>query len=135
MQTPDDEKFEMYLKRFAPIAPEPIPAFRSGYASRRSFRLSAWVTALAAMLIVIGTAILHDRGGRTVVPNMAQHVTSARGGELLGPLTMRRANKWLAAASSFKTAIDDMAFRSEAESIPEGQQSAIAVLGKEKIKL
>jgi hypothetical protein len=35
---------------------------------RRSFRLSAWVTALAAILFVIGTAILHNRGGRMIVP-------------------------------------------------------------------
>lgn len=138
MQTSDDDKFEMYLKRFAPIAPEPIPTLRFGHASRRLFRLSAWVTALAAILFVIfviGTAILHNRGGRMVVPNTAQHVTSAGGREPLGPLTMRRANTWLAAAPSFKAAIDDMAFRSQGESIPNGQQSAIAVLSKEKIKL
>jgi len=96
---------------------------------------SAWVTALAAALFVIGTAILHNRGGRMVVPNTAQHVTPAGGGEPLGPLTMRRANTWLATAPSFKAAIDDMAFRSQGESIPNGQHSAIAVLSKEKIKL
>jgi hypothetical protein len=134
VQTSDDEKFEMHLKRFAPIAPAPLPALRFGYESRRSFRLTAWVTALAPILFVIGTAILHNRGGQ-MVPNTAQRVTSAGGGELLGPLTMRRANTWLATTPSFKAAIDDMAFRSQSESIPNGQQSAMAVLSKEKIKL
>ena len=135
MQTPDDEKFEMYLKRFAPIAPQPIPTLRFSHASRRSFRFSAWVAVMAAIVFVIGTAILHNRAGRMVVPNTAQHVTSTGAGEPLGPLTMRRANNWLAAAPSFKAAIDDMAFRSRTEPIPNGQQSAIAVLSKEKIKL
>jgi len=135
VQIPDDEKFEMYLKRFAPIAPEPIPTLRFAYASRRSFRLSAWVTALATILFVTGTALLHNRGGRMVVPNTARHVTSAGEREPMGPLTMRRANTWLTTAPSFKAAIDDMAFRSQSESIPNGQQSAIAVLSKEKIKL
>jgi len=135
VQIPDDEKFEMYLKRFAPIAPEPILMPRLENASPRWFRLTVWVTALTAILFILGTAILRDRGGRTVVPKAARDVTSTRQREPLGLLTLRRANTLLARAPSFKDAIDDMAFRSQSQPIPVGQQSEIAVLSKEKIKL
>lgn len=134
MQTPDDEKFEMYLKRFDPIAPEPIPTLRFGYASRPSFRLNAWLAALAVIILVVGSVILHNRDGRTVVPN-TRHDLSADRREPLEPLTMWRANTLLTKAPSFKAAIDELAFGSRSKSIPNGQQSALAVLSKEKIKL
>jgi len=133
VQTPDDEKFEVYLKRFDPIAPEPIPTLRLGYASRRSFRLSALLVASAATFLV-GVVFLLNRGGRTVIPNTLRDVTSAARREPLEPLTIRSANIVLTTAPSFKAAIDELAFRSQSESIP-NSQSAIAVLSKEKIKL
>jgi hypothetical protein len=36
VQTPDDEQFEVYLKRFHPIAPEPVPTLRVGHSCYRS---------------------------------------------------------------------------------------------------
>ncbi len=33
MQTPDDEQFEAYLKRFHPIAPEPVPTLSAPFIS------------------------------------------------------------------------------------------------------
>jgi len=51
------------------------------------------------------------------------------------PLTMRSANALVAKAPSFKAMVDDMAFRSQNIPLPKGKRSAVAVLGKEKIKL
>ena len=134
MQTPDDEQFEAYLKRFHPIAPEPIPALRVGDASRRSVSVGAWLAAVAAILL-IGMVVLHFRSNRVVVPNTASNVAIAEGHAPSEPLTMRRANTWLATAPSFKAAIDDLAFRSQPSPLPQGKQSAVAVLSKEKIRL
>jgi len=38
-------------------------------------------------------------------------------------------------APSFKALVDGMAFRSQTIPVPKGKLSAVAVLGKEKIKL
>ena len=134
MQTRDDEQFEVYLKRFHPIAPEPILTLRVGYGSRRSLSLGAWLAAVAAIL-VIGTVILHIRSHRVVVPNTARDVAFAERHAPSEPLTMRSANAWLATAPSFKAAVDDLAFRSQTSPLPQGKQSAVAVLSKEKIRL
>ena len=134
MQTPDDEQFEVYLKRFHPIAPEPVPTLRVGHASVRSVPLGIWLAAVAAMLFV-GAVILHIRSNRVVVPNPAHDVALAEQYAPTGPLTMRSANAWLATAPSFKAAVDDLAFRSQTSPLPQGKQSAVAVLSKEKIRL
>jgi hypothetical protein len=72
---------------------------------------------------------------RVVVPRAARDVAFAERHAPSEPLTMRSANAWLATAPSFKAAIDDLAFRSQASPLPQGKQSAIAVLRKEKIRL
>jgi hypothetical protein len=131
METPEDEKFEMFLKRFEPIAPEPIPRLRFSYASRRSFRVGALLAAVAAMLLT-GSLLLYVHYVRVVVPNT---VTTPERRWPMEPLTMRSANTWLSTAPSFKAAIDDLAFRAQSEPIPKGKQSAVAVLSREKIKL
>jgi hypothetical protein len=59
----------------------------------------------------------------------------AERGAPLKPFTMRSANAWLATSPSFKAAVDELAFRSPASPVPQGKQSAVAVLSKEKIKL
>jgi len=134
VQTPDDEQFEAYLKRFHPIAPEPVPTLSVGHASRRSPPLGIWLAAVAAIL-VIGAVILHVRSSRIVVSNTASDAAVSERHAPSEPLTMRSANAWLAAAPSFKAAVDDLAFRSETSPLPQGKQSAVAVLSKEKIRL
>jgi hypothetical protein len=134
VQTPDDEQFEAYLKRFHPIAPEPIPALSVGHSSRRSLTMGIWLAAVAAIL-VIGAATLHIRNSRIVVSNTAGDAAVAERHAPSEPLTMRSANAWLATAPSFKAAVDDLAFRSETSPLPQGKQSAVAVLSKEKIRL
>jgi hypothetical protein len=134
VQTPDDEQFEAYLKRFHPIAPEPVPTLSVGHSSRRSPLLGIWLAAAAAIL-VIGAGILHIRSSRIVVSNTASDAAVAERHAPSEPLTMRSANAWLATAPSFKAAVDDLAFRSQTSPLPQGKQSAVAVLSKEKIRL
>lgn len=137
MRTPDDEQFEMYLKRFDPIAPEPIPTLRLDGASRRPFAFGIGLAAFVTLLLVGIILVAHIRSGSRVVvpPNMVRDAASAERHALLEPLTTRSANAWLTTAPSFKAAIDDLAFRSRGNPIPQGKQSAVAVLSKEKIKL
>ncbi len=134
MQTPDDEQFEAYLKRFHPIAPEPVPTLSVGHSSRRSPPLGIWLAAVAAIL-VIGAVILHVRSSRIVVSNTASDAAVSERHAPSEPLTIRSANAWLATAPSFKAAVDDLAFRSQTRPLPQGKQSAVAVLSKEKIRL
>jgi hypothetical protein len=124
----------MYLKRFDPIAPEPIPTIKLGYAVRRPLRLACCLAAFAVMILV-ATLILHIRNSRVVLPTTVREAASAETRGQLEPLTMRSATAWLTTAPSFKAAIDDLAFRSQSDPIPQGKQSAVAVLRKEKIKL
>jgi len=135
VQIPDDEKFEIYLRRFDPIAPEPMPAPELSYQSRRSLRLGAWLAACAAIASVVGAAILHHRGAQTVGPKTHHEMTFVENRDLLEPLTLRRADTLLSTAPSFKTAIDGLAFPFQSGSIPNSRQSAIAVLSEERIKL
>ena len=121
MQTPDDEQFETYLKRFHPLAPKAIKTFEITDTSRRLLAPAAWITALAAVLIA-ATMIWHTRDSRDV-KFVDRHAP-------LEPLTMRTANAWLAAAPSFQAAVDDLAFRSSTNPIPPGKQSALAVLSR-----
>lgn len=135
MQTPDDEQFEAYLKRFRPIAPAPVPILSVGHSSRRSPSLGIWLAAVAAIL-VIGAVIFHIRGSRIVVSNTGSDaVVAGPRSAPSEPLTMRSANAWLATAPSFKAAVDDLAFRSQTSPFSQGKQSAVLVLSKEKIRL
>jgi hypothetical protein len=134
VQTPEDEQLEAYLKRFHPIAPEPVPTLSVGHSSRRSPLLGIGLAAVAAIL-VIGVVILHVRSGRIVVSNTASDAAVSERHAPSEPLTMRSANAWLATAPSFKAAVDNLAFRSQTTPLPQGKQSAVAVLSKEKIRL
>jgi len=134
VQTPDDEQFEAYLKRFHPIAPEPVPTLSVSHSSRRSLPFGTWLAAVAAIL-VIGAVILHILSNRVVVSNRAGDAAITERHAPSEPLTMRSANAWLATAPSFKAAVDDLAFRSQTNPLPQGKQSAVAVLSKEKIRL
>ena len=132
MQNPDDVQFEAYLKRFRPIAPQPVPILSAGASPRHWHRLGL---AAAAAIFVIGSVILHIRISRIVVSNRASDAAVVQPHAPSEPLTMRNANAWLATAPSLKAAVDDLAFRSQTSPLPQGEQSAVAVLSKEKIKL
>jgi len=134
VQTPDDEQFEAYLKRFHPIAPESVPTLSVGHSSRRSPPLGIWLAPVAATL-VIGAVILHIRNDRVAVSNTVTDAAPVERHAPSDPLTIRSANAWLAKAPSFKAAVDELAFRSQTSPLPQGKQSAVTVLSKEKIRL
>jgi hypothetical protein len=134
VRTPDDEQFEAYLKRFQPIIPEPVPTISVGGFSQRSFSLGAWLAAVAVM-ILMGLGVFHVRGNRIQVSSTSGAGTFTRRVAPPEPLTMQSANAWLATAPSFKAAVDSLAFHPQIGSLPQGKQSALAVLSKEKIRL
>lgn len=133
MPTPDDERFEAYLKQFRPLLPEPLPTVGSGDRARRRFLL--WTGAVAAVVVLAGTIALHIHTEHARIPETTGHLATPD--RLLDgqPLTMRSANALMAKAPSFKALVDDMAFRSQTVPLPKGKSSAVVVLGKERIKL
>jgi len=96
--------------------------------------IALWATGVVAVGILVGVLAvrLHNERSRiteTSSVGTSNHFTDAQ------PLTMRSANALMAKAPSFKALIDDMVFRPETIPMPKGKQSAVAVLGKEKLKL
>ncbi|MGA2855350.1 MAG: hypothetical protein ABSE40_00690 [Candidatus Sulfotelmatobacter sp.] len=134
MPTPDDERFEAYLRQFRPQVPDPLPTEGLGHAPRHRFVLRAWLAAAAAVL-VIGAIGLQIRSGRVTAPKTTGDAASAGQFVPLQPLTMRSANALLATAPSYKAVVDTLAFPTQAPPLTADKQSAIALLGKERIKL
>ena len=129
MQTPDDERFETYLKQFRPLLPDALPTTTRERALPRRWILGIWSSGAAAVIILgmIGWRMTHSR-----VSGNPQPVSVA---SPMQPLTMRDANSLLATAPSYKAVLDEMAFHPRPSTVPNDQQSAVAVLSKEKIKL
>lgn len=137
MPIPDDEKLEEYLKKFQPLAAEPLPATERLSTTRRWSVLGAWAAA-AAIVVVAAVLILHPRPQPRQSLDGIQRVTRVEPLPKPQPLTLGTANMLLARAPSAKAAVDGVAAQAfQFQSIPlsEGTQSALAVLGKEKTKL
>jgi len=132
--TLDDERFEAYLKQFRPLVPEPLPAVGPRHRARRAIILGAWAVTASAIL-VLGALTLHLLTNRARVTETVRNVANPEHLQASQPLTMQSANALMARAPSFKAMVDDMAFGSRTVPLPKGKRSAIAVLGKEKIKL
>lgn len=132
MPTPDDEQFERYLKQFQPLVPEPLPARAPGPRIRRMVVL--WASGVVAVGILIGMLVarVHTRQNREPETNIPGPSNGFRD---VQPLTIRNANALMAKAQSLKALMDQMAFRPPTIPLPKGKQSAVAVLGKEKLKL
>jgi len=130
----NDEQFEEYLKQFRLLAPESLPIGQHGHAKRRSCRFVAWAATAAAVAVA---AVLTMR----LVPTYPRpHQATPVAAEVnrianSQPLTIRDANDLLARSSSMEAAIDQVAFKSQVTELPKGEQSALAVLSKEKNKL
>ena len=128
----DDERFEIYLKRFRPAMPDTLLVDKSGPVPRRHLVLAIWAVGAVAM-VILGVASLRILNHRIVVD-------SNRSGSVqwLGPtppLTMHDANALLAKAPSYKALMNELALRPNSSTLSKNKQSAFAVLGKEKIKL
>ena len=129
----DDERFEAYLKQFQPLVPEPLPLKASAHRARRAIVL--WAVGMATVAVLIGTVALHIHTERARIMETAGSVGTPVRLVSAQPLTTRSANAMMAKAPSYKALIDDMAFRSQTLPLPNGKRSAVAVLGKEKVKL
>ena len=134
MPTPDDERFEAYLKQFRPLVPEPLPMVERSHRARRRFAPGAWAAAAVAVLVLVALT-LHIRTNRAPVTETIGNAGNPEHLQDSQPLTMRSANALMAKTPSFKAMVDDMAFRSQTVPLPKGKRSAVAVLRKEKIKL
>lgn len=119
MPTPEHEQFEVYLKQFRPLVPEPLPTAARAQPSRRSSVRILWIAGAAAVLI-LGAVRLQVRSNRPAVPQTAK-TASVDPLRLVPRLTMQSANAVLATAPSFKNAFDDLAFRSATVAPPNGK--------------
>lgn len=127
----DNERFEKYLKQFRPLVPDDLPV-EIRPAPRRHLALAIWAMGAVAMVIfgVTSLRILNHR-----VPDQSSHSVSVKLPAPTPSLTMRHANNLLATAPSYKAVMNELAFPPKSSSISKDKQSALAVLGKEKIKL
>ena len=132
MQQSDDGKFENFLRQFRPRKPEPLPIEKQEHASGRRLVFIAW----AAAAVLIG-AVLILRSGPWPTQSQPGSEAVASSEHLTNPqtLTIGRANALLAQKTSVKAVIDEMAFKPQSTQPSKGMQSALAVLGKENIKL
>ena len=124
----DDEQFERYLRKFRPADPEPlaIPHRRS---TRRLFAVMAWGLA-GAGVVIAGLFIAQLRVKPVPMQSTSNLVEVARPVNHQ-PLTVGTANALLAQSETFKTALDQLAFRPPSTQLPKGTQSALAVLGQD----
>lgn len=155
MLDPDENRFESYLKQFRPLVPEEFPATEIKPARRRGLLLPIWAGAIATMAVLAMATIQlrhhlvlnhhalnhhvfnHEILNHQVVnPGVTGQSSDSPTVQSLAPapLTMRRADTLLAIAPSYKAAMNDLAFPLRT-SVPKDKQSALAILGKEKIKL
>jgi len=129
---PDDERFEIYLKRFRPVMSDTLLVNEIRRVPRRNFVLAIWAVGAVAM-VLLGVASLWILNHRIVVD-------SNRSGSVkwlapTPPLTMHDANALLAKAPSYQALMNELALRPNSSTLSKNKQSAFAVLGREKIKL
>ena len=131
MQNLDNERFEKYLKQFRPLIADNLPV-EIRPAARRHPPVAVWAMGALAVVIFVLTSlrILNHR-----VPDQANHPVAIKLPMPTPSLNIVRANNLLATAPSYKAVMNELAFPSNSLSISKDKQSALAVLGKEKIKL
>ena len=139
MPTPDfddgpEDRFEAYLKQFRPLIIESLPSERPSGSTHRSFALAALVAAIV-IVISIAVAFGSHHTGRSPRVRGAEPVNAARVERLANAqsLTMQNANALLA-APSLEAAVDAIVVPPPTTPLPEGQHSALAVLGEVRIK-
>jgi hypothetical protein len=133
VQTPDDEKFERYMKQFRPLAAEPLPVARP---KRPIMRWFVPLAIAAAGAVIMGVAVLglHSRPKPTHATGAVDSFARIELVANAEPLTIRSANALLASAPSFKEAVDRAAFQFQVTPLSKDAHSALAVLSQEKPK-
>jgi len=130
----DDDQFKQYLKQFHPLTPEPLPTVERSRTTPQRLEFAVWVAA-AALVVATAFLLLYPRPKTDHSPSRTENVAQIEPSPKTQQLTIRSANALLATAPSFKTAVDDVAaeaLRSPRIPLPDGKQSALAVLSKEK---
>jgi hypothetical protein len=128
----DNERFETYLKQFRPLTPDALPVSEIRAVPRSHLNLTIWAVAGVVVMVILGVSSLR------VLNHLATGDSKQSAVKLPAPtppLTVRGANALLAAAPSYKALMNELAFRAKTSTVPKHTQSALAVLGKEKIKL
>jgi hypothetical protein len=129
----DDERFESYLKQFRPLLPDALPVHEIRRIPRRRSALTTWAASGAVAVVILGVASLRTVNHR--VGTEPKHSDSVQFRPPTRALTLREANALLATAPSYKAAMNELAFHTKSSVLPKDKKSALAVLGKEKIKL
>jgi hypothetical protein len=131
----NDDRFEVYLKQFLPLAIEPLRIDTPGRDARRPLTLAAWAAAAAVVILIASVLMLYPGAGRT--DSSASPGNSADGDRLPDsqPLTLGSANALLTRSPSVKAALDGVPFHPPSTQLPKGKQSALAVLSEDKDKL
>ena len=120
------DEFEKYLKQFRPIAAEELK-IQVAAQSKARFRFW-WAWALSGATLLMATVVLLKFQGRPAIDPAATQAP------ISSPLTVDRANAEILAGPSPKQALDRLAFPLKPQ-LPEGQRSALNILGREKTKL
>lgn len=128
MANQNDDQFEMELKQFRPLAPDPILIQKVNRPIWHKLVGMASIAAAAIIAIVLWSALEHLS---PLVPtaSVTSQLVNAQ------PLTLGRSNALLAASPSFKAALDAMSFQAQPAPVAQDKRSAIAELSKERIKL
>ena len=122
----EDEQFQEYLKSFQPLSADPLPVLAE---TRRKQHSVLTLAAAAAMIVLVVVAGIRDwKSAEVPRPPVAIRAPDPQ----LKLLTLARANALLSRSQSFKASLDEIATNSARLKLSEGQQSALAVLGKEK---
>jgi len=130
--SPDDERFETYLKQFQPLVPDALPINKCERVLPRHWVFGMWSAGAAAVILL---CVISLRTILSRVSGWGGNPQSVSVNQSIQPLTMRDANSILSTAPSYKAALDKMAFQRQRSTVPKDKQSAVTVLAKEKIKL
>lgn len=134
MRNNEDDEFREYLRQFRPLDAAPLQVRDGTRVIMRPFRLPVWfATAAACLMAILFSLFILRRQPSSSHTAIGQGTTRAL--DESAPLTLGSANALLARSTSAKSTLDQMAFGPRSVRIPEGQQSTLAVLNKEKTKL
>lgn len=124
----NDPELEMYLRKFRPVAPAPLPIATGARRRRRFVAIGAWTSAVAAAA-ALAIVMLHSPANRVApVSHSASPVVRTRA--ISQPLTLATATRLLAASPSLEAAFDSFESEIGKTAIPKNEQSAFQVLSQ-----
>jgi hypothetical protein len=128
-----DKRFELYLKQFHPVCPEPLKVDSQSRAGWRGIAFVAWGAAGVVVLVALLLALRSRYEGARL--SSESSYASAERSEIRQPLTIGSANALFARSSSVREALDQVVLHSRSIQLDKGKRSALAVLSENKEKL